>query len=489
MFGAPRYARAIMSDESQLSEREREILGLVATGATNQQIAQQLGIAVNTVKVHLRNIFGKINVVSRTEATLYAVRTGLVQLDPDTPAAAEPEGTAPAPTPAPAGSPDAAISVAEPALTVPEVTPTAEPIPPETTTPTAPPVAQRPPSPPRRITPTMVAGLVIVLGIIAALLVWSSTRRTAELPVIDDPEIPQLSERWRELASLPAPREAFGLTTFVIEDTTYLFAIGGAGRDGVSSEVWRYNPAGDRWVTTFSAKPTPVADIQVAVIGGRLLVPGGRAANGSVSTVFEAYDPIRDTWTTLTDLPAPRSRYALAALEGKLYLFGGWDGSTYRDEVWQYAPDNDTWQILTPLTTPRADADAVVTSGQIHLIGGENADGLLALNERYNPAAADSNTPWTPLATLLEPRARAGLATIGDRIFLFGGVGGNTLLYYNIDLDEWDMLETPLPATLRDLRIQPIGNKLYIVGGRSNSGVVDQVYEYQALYTIVVPIQ
>src|SRR6476469_9339926 len=70
-----------MSNEiSQISEREREILRLVATGATNQQIAYQLNISINTVKVHLRNIFGKIGVTSRTEATVFAVRNGLVQL-------------------------------------------------------------------------------------------------------------------------------------------------------------------------------------------------------------------------------------------------------------------------------------------------------------------------------------------------------------------------------------------------------------------------
>src|SRR5215213_8396090 len=68
------------NDTSQISEREREILRLVATGATNQQIAHQLNISINTVKVHLRNIFGKIGVASRTEATVYAVRSGLVQI-------------------------------------------------------------------------------------------------------------------------------------------------------------------------------------------------------------------------------------------------------------------------------------------------------------------------------------------------------------------------------------------------------------------------
>lgn len=65
-----------------LSEREKEILILVAEGLSNRQIAGQLDISENTVKVHLRNIFAKISVSSRTEASLYAVRQGWVVITP-----------------------------------------------------------------------------------------------------------------------------------------------------------------------------------------------------------------------------------------------------------------------------------------------------------------------------------------------------------------------------------------------------------------------
>src|SRR5713101_3272704 len=64
----------------ELSDREREILRLVATGASNKDIARQLTISPNTVKVHLRNIFAKIGSASRTEATLYAIRAGLAAM-------------------------------------------------------------------------------------------------------------------------------------------------------------------------------------------------------------------------------------------------------------------------------------------------------------------------------------------------------------------------------------------------------------------------
>jgi DNA-binding NarL/FixJ family response regulator len=63
-----------------LSERECEVLALVVEGYTNREIGDELGIARNTVKNHLRSVYAKLNVSNRTQAAAYAVGHGLVCL-------------------------------------------------------------------------------------------------------------------------------------------------------------------------------------------------------------------------------------------------------------------------------------------------------------------------------------------------------------------------------------------------------------------------
>ena len=64
-----------------LSEREVEVLRLVAEGLTNKQIADALIISPHTVKMHLRSIFGKLDVTSRAAATRFAIEHHLVYGD------------------------------------------------------------------------------------------------------------------------------------------------------------------------------------------------------------------------------------------------------------------------------------------------------------------------------------------------------------------------------------------------------------------------
>lgn len=63
--------------ETALTEREREVLALVARGRTNREIARELYLSVDTVKTHLQRLYRKLDVTNRTQAALAADRHGL----------------------------------------------------------------------------------------------------------------------------------------------------------------------------------------------------------------------------------------------------------------------------------------------------------------------------------------------------------------------------------------------------------------------------
>ena len=94
VFLEPRIAKELVSDyvtrvrqgvaqESYdgLTEREREVLALIAEDETNQAIANRLSISVKTVERHRENIMQKLNLHTRTELVKYAIRKGIISLD------------------------------------------------------------------------------------------------------------------------------------------------------------------------------------------------------------------------------------------------------------------------------------------------------------------------------------------------------------------------------------------------------------------------
>jgi DNA-binding NarL/FixJ family response regulator len=68
---------------ADLTARELEVLRLVGAGKANKEIAARLDISERTARTHVSNILGKLGLASRTQAALWAVREGLVEVDPD----------------------------------------------------------------------------------------------------------------------------------------------------------------------------------------------------------------------------------------------------------------------------------------------------------------------------------------------------------------------------------------------------------------------
>lgn len=442
---------------SELSERELEILRLIATGASNKEIAQQLFISTNTVRVHVRNIFAKISVGSRTEAAMYAVRIGLIE------------------------SPAANLSVTpvvEPPLSI-EVTPPTESKDPE--------IIQIPAT---QVSPLMRYGWLAFLALV--LVVGLSFG----LPALFNPEVEPTATSasftppaptWVDLPPMLTARR--GLASVILGDQ--IFTIAGETNQSISAVTESYNIAENAW-EPLADKPTAVADVSGAVLGGLIYIPGGRIPNGERINNLEIYDPTADVWSQGAPLPKALSAYSLIAFEGQLYLFGGSDGQSVSSDVFIYNPSDDEWRIGTSMPTAREFAGPVAASGRIFLLGGKNETGLLSSCDYYFPNREGSEvSPWVGCANMPEPLFGMGVTGVADLIVIIGGQGesGRISSYqFAPQTGGWLKFELEPYSTWVGPSVIPLGSNMFLVGGEIDGQITAQASSYQMLFTVVLPI-
>lgn len=433
----------MVSSNDTLSEREIEILELVAQGATNQQIARELFISVNTVKVHLRNIFVKLGAESRTEATMTAIQRGLIRVE----------------TP-PADSEPFVWPVRLPRVTSLE-----------------------------RIYLLVAAALVLAL-VLLPLGGDDSNSSTATGALLDSSRAAVLSSqrassRWKSRAPLPGPRGR--LAVVAVGDA--ILAIGGVSSGQVVGTVEAYLPAEDLWLP-LAAKPTPVGNVGAVNLDGLVYVPGGYDASGRVLDVLEVYDVEAGSWMQGPSLPAPRCAYAVVAVEGQMYLFGGWDGKRYTNTVFRYDPAAARWEEVSPMPLAVGFQAAAVVDGKVYLIGGYDGAREYASCHQYDPSLEGSgDSPWTERTPMSAARGGAAATAVGASIYVIGGGWDGFLAYnerYEPRSDTWVRFESPLTGQWRNLGVAPFGTRLYAVGGWSGEDL-DFTGEYQAIFRIVVP--
>lgn len=432
------------ADANPLSKREQEILTLVARGLTNQEIARELVISHNTVKVHLRNIFAKLEVVSRTEAIVKAAQAGWIDV------AGIEEQTAEEAAPAP-------LSPALPSL------------------------ARW-----QRVWFFLAAALVLLALVMPNLL----TRLQAQTPENDLSDAGRAqtgavervaTSRWDSLAALPAARSRLALVA--LDDV--LYAIGGEGVDGPADAVDVYDPETNGWLPR-AALPAPLANVQAAAIDGQVYLPGGTTADGAISASLQVYDPATDTWQQGASMPAPRAGYGLAALGGKLYLFGGWDGVAYSDSVWEYDPADDAWTERSPLARALGFAGATAFNDRILVAGGFDGTAEYADCAAYYP----DGDRWETCAPMILPRAGLGLAVDGTSVYAIGGGWQRSAGFnerYDTLTNTWSSIPSPIPGQWLNPGVASRGSLVYAVGGW-NGGYLDLNEAFQSTFRAFLPL-
>ncbi|MBN1878278.1 MAG: helix-turn-helix domain-containing protein [Anaerolineae bacterium] len=448
-----------------LTERETEIVSLVAEGLTNREVAERLHVSHNTIKVHLRNIFSKTGVASRTELTVLAVQEGWIIV------------------------PGIAVEIPGEDIPILDASVPQEPI--ETEIPLLPDVSL----PPWPIHRWVMLGVVLLLGLVVLFLPQRPMGKVAlgtHDGLVDEQggtgalsSFVATEVSWEELPPLRVRRGRLGLTAF----NNRLYAVGGMTDEGTTDQLDIFDVSEKRWLTG-AACPTASANIGAVVLMSQIFVPGGCDDRGQPHSNSYLYTPETDVWSETAPLPQALCAYALTVYQNRAYLFGGWDGERYQAVAYMYVLETDTWESLPSPVDARGFGGAAMLGNSIYYVGGYDGQTERDSCQVFLPDEAR----WETCAPLLQPRGGLGLATGAGKLYAIGG-GWNEYNYlsfnerYDPNKDTWSVIDTPLVGEWRNLGMVFWDTSLYVIGGRSGDEYLNRSYVYEILpFKLTIPV-
>ena len=467
--------------ENPLSDREMEVARLLVTGATNGEIARALVISPHTVKVHLRNVFDKLQVSSRTEASMLVVKRGWVVMEGVEVTSADATHT------------DVRIIEDEaPAIPQPEPLPNLD-------------AAPRP----------WQLGIVVfalAMALVGLLLpAWIATPMStlgllsdSGQTVLGKPVLNNLPYRWEVQAPLSQPRSRLA----AVEVANQIYVIGGESEEGVPLDLVEIFDLDTKLWRQGASLPSPRANLAMAIHGDDLIVAGGSrlenadgtpgTSNTSVGIAMALYDDMTrynrtdDSWTDGGKLPMPLAGMALTAYEDTLYLMGGWNGRQMQDTLWslplaqfeEATPDD--WQVVTHLPRAVAWFGAVMVNDLIYVVGGYDGREELADFATFNVTRGE----WQRLASLTMPRGGVTLVYDGITVLALGGGWTNTIQSherYDALTNQWTLIPSPISGEWRHFGAAANAGSVYILGGWSGA-YLDLHVQFQSTFRALLPV-
>ncbi|RMH34249.1 MAG: hypothetical protein D6690_10930 [Nitrospirae bacterium] len=230
--------------------------------------------------------------------------------------------------------------------------------------------------------------------------------------------------------------------------------------------------------------PTKRTEVAAAALGGKIYVVGGfsepslgNLANFAISRAVEVYDPSTKTWSTTTSLPEGRHHAGMVAYEDRLYVVGGFTRSFLSvwhpvSTVYRFDPSTEKWSELPPMPTARGALGVAALNGRLYAIGGFDGE--------TNPAVVEvldlATQQWSTAAPLPTPRDHLAVVSVGSQIFAIGGRpelnyhrNMATVEMYDSVSDRWQS-RASLPTARSGIAAGVIDGWIYVVGGESERG-------------------
>ncbi|MCG3199548.1 MAG: N-acetylneuraminate epimerase [bacterium] len=272
---------------------------------------------------------------------------------------------------------------------------------------------------------------------------------------------------WRPKA--PMPEMTSGSSAVTLNDQIHVFAGGHRA----------YDPVTDSW-TTLTNYPTPRFEAAAAAVNGKIYVIGGRV--GATTDVNEVYDPAMDSWAPMASMPQPSARSAVGVIDGKIHVVSGYTYNGVFNPIPNHQvfdPELNTWSTAAGLI----DVYSAAYSGSYHgaVVGGKMYVFAAEVPHEYDPAT----DMWTAKAPAPgHVRAYYSFAEIAGRMFLISGISQvsfqivGTVQEYDPVSDTWSE-HIPIPKTRYYASGAGSLGKVYVIGGAGdNVGSSDNNQEF-----------
>lgn len=231
---------------------------------------------------------------------------------------------------------------------------------------------------------------------------------------------------------------------------------------------------------TKAPMPNPRSGPAVEAINGIVYVAGGY--NGGDTATLQAYDPTTNSWQILANMPG--GRYAgngAGVINSQLYVAGGWTTSPGlpNNTLFVYDPPTNTWTSKAPMShLSGCGATGVIKSKLYVTTACDGFNGYRNFLDMYDPLA---NT-WTGRAPSISEHAQPAFGVINDKLYVSGGINNagqitNILEVYDPATNGWTAL-APMPVAVVAPASVALNGKLYVFGGSNGTSDVGTVQVY-----------
>jgi hypothetical protein len=306
-------------------------------------------------------------------------------------------------------------------------------------------------------------------------------------------------EKWEEVNDGQNPGGRTDHSMIFEPSSSNIYLFGGSDESNLFNDVWIFNTSSELWELVHSGKgtaPTPRRGCGMIYDSEhhQILVFGGTDFSIYYNDIWK-FDLLTKSWFKLTvGMPKPSVRTDLDMVydgtNNYIYMFGGFDGTNYRDDFWKFDVGIGAWSQITPLglkkPLDRSFHKMIFDNqnGRIYLFGGlyltisdvkeYRADFWyydIAGNQWHQPEDGNAPSPRSSHAMILD--------STKNEIYISGGYSNEMhedLWRYKIDQNRWDSIYDSSPVQSPSIRngqgfvFDHVGNNLYYFGGYYNDG-------------------